>query len=96
MSQIDKWNNKFNALPRLARSQSKFGYVDTVKTLFHKICSKERQEAIVNIEVSNTKHPLKHYIEILLRYQFIKIDYKNNYYITKNLTNFEKKILEKI
>lgn len=26
MSQIDKWNNKFNALPRLARSQSKFGY----------------------------------------------------------------------
>ncbi|OHQ98243.1 hypothetical protein [Staphylococcus sp. HMSC077H01] len=96
MSQIDKGNNKFNALPRLPRLQSKFGYVDTVKTVFHKICYKERQEAIVNIEVSNTKHPLKHYIEILLRYQFIKIDYKNNYYITKNLTNFEKKILEKI
>lgn len=90
MNEIDKWNNKFNALPRLPRSQSKFGYVDTVKEIFHKICSKEAQEMIINIKGSNTKHSLKHYLEILLRYQFIKIDNENNYYITESLANFEK------
>lgn len=90
MNHIDKWNIKFNALPRLPRSQSKFGYVDTVKAVFNKIYSKERQEEIINIEGSNTKHPLKHYIEILFRYKFLKIDNENNYYVTESLANFEK------
>lgn len=28
---------KFNALPRISRSQSNYGYVDIIKTIFHKI-----------------------------------------------------------
>ena len=46
MSQIDKWNNKFNALPRLARSQSKFGYVDTVKHCFIKYVLKKDKKRL--------------------------------------------------
>lgn len=89
MNQIDQWKHKFNALPRLPRSQSKFGYVDTIKTIFHKIITNTELEIVVKIEGSETEHTLKHYIEILLRYQFIKKDNENKYYLTESLINFE-------
>ncbi|AXV41141.1 MULTISPECIES: restriction endonuclease [Staphylococcus] len=89
MNQIDQWKHKFNALPRLPRSQSKFGYVDTIKTIFHKIITNTELETVVKIEGSETEHTLKHYIEILLRYQFIKKDNENKYYLTESLINFE-------
>ncbi|EII2005904.1 restriction endonuclease [Staphylococcus pseudintermedius] len=89
MNQIDKWKHKFNALPRLPRSQSKFGYVDTIKTIFHKIINNADLETVVKIDGSKTEHTLKHYIEILLRYQFIKRDNENKYYLAESLINFE-------
>ncbi|MEJ7498340.1 hypothetical protein WL671_12310, partial [Staphylococcus warneri] len=46
-------------------------------------------ETVVKIEGSETEHTLKHYIEILLRYQFIKKDNENKYYLTESLINFE-------
>ncbi|MBO1212157.1 restriction endonuclease [Staphylococcus nepalensis] len=89
MDTIVKWQKKFNALPRIPRSQSKLGYVDTLKTIFHEINSKKELEATIKIEGSNTNHSLTHYIEILLRYQFIRVDEKNDYYVTESLSNFE-------
>ncbi|BFL66527.1 hypothetical protein [Staphylococcus capitis] len=47
MNQIDKWNYKFNALPRIPRSQSNYGYVDTIKTIFHKIITNSEIETVV-------------------------------------------------
>ncbi|WP_210124236.1 MULTISPECIES: restriction endonuclease [unclassified Staphylococcus] len=89
MDTIVKWQKKFNALPRIPRAQSKLGYVDTLKTIFHEINSKKELEEIIKIDGSNTNHSLIHYIEILLRYQFIRVDDKNNYYVTESLSNFE-------
>ena len=81
MDTIVKWQKKFNALPRIPRSQSKLGYVDTLKTIFHEINSKKELEETIKIDGSNTNHSLIHYIEILLRYQFIRVDDKNIYYV---------------
>ncbi|SUK20227.1 Uncharacterised protein [Staphylococcus aureus] len=89
MNQVDKWKHKFNELPRLPRSQSKFGYVDTIKTIFHKIITNSELETVVKIDGSETEHTLKHYIEILLRYQFIKKDNENRYYLAESLINFK-------
>lgn len=89
MDTIVKWQKKFNALPRIPRAQSKLGYVDTLKTIFHEINSKKELEEIIKIDGSNTNHSLINYIEILLRYQFIRVDDKNNYYVTESLSNFE-------
>lgn len=58
MNQIDQWKHKFNALPRLPRSQSKFGYVDTIKTIFHKIITNTELETVVKIEGSETEHTI--------------------------------------
>ncbi|CAM3122215.1 restriction endonuclease [Staphylococcus argensis] len=85
MDILENWNNKFNALPRLPRSKSKNGYVDTLKTLFHKIDSKIELDTPVKIEGSTTNHTLKHYVSILFRYNFVKIDEKDHYYINERL-----------
>lgn len=89
MNEFKEWQNKFNSLPRLPRSKSKFGYIDSLKVIFSHILKGSKQDSVIKFDGSETSNTLKHYTDILSRYQILNSDSEGNYFIRDEFINFQ-------